>query len=127
MFQLVIASSAARERLAAEYIGREYRVHGHDALALHACVRWTAWPVMLIRSSPPLGLCGVSFCWPWIAHGGQWPIVKSCAHEKFPGRSEEIGILRAMMFKVQRLVKLFSGRDCGENPLAPTTDAVPVI
>lgn len=72
----------------------------------------------------PLGFCGVSFCWPWIAHGGQWPIVKSCAHENFPGRSEGFGNLRAMMF--QRLL-LFSGCGCGENPLAPTAVCIRYI
>lgn len=35
----------------------------HDALALHACVRWTDSPPLLIRCPPSLALCGVSFCW----------------------------------------------------------------
>lgn len=48
------SKSGARERLAAEYIGREYRVHGHDALALHAGVRWTTQPPLLIRPPPSL-------------------------------------------------------------------------
>lgn len=42
------------------YIGCKFRVHGHDALALHAGMRWTVERATLIRPSPSFGLCVVS-------------------------------------------------------------------
>lgn len=122
MFQLVIASSAARERLAAEYIGREYRVHGHDALALHACVRWTAQPVMLIRSSPPLVSAESASAGRGsrMVANDQSSSLARMRNSLWPKRGNRNSVCHDVR-KFQRL--LFSGRGCGESPLAPTTDA----
>lgn len=55
-----VSSQQRRESAVRYYIGCSFRVRGHDALALHAGMRWSVERAAVIRPPPSFGLCGVS-------------------------------------------------------------------
>lgn len=55
-----LSSQQRRESVVHYHIGCKFRVRGHDALALHAGMRWTVERAAVIRPPPSFGLCGVS-------------------------------------------------------------------